>query len=202
MKNKTLFLITAGILAVTVFTSIPALGSTFRSTQSQQSVTQSISSNANTGNNAAYINSDSSSNSLSGGSPSSQTSTTSLVVATLNGNQQTIDTNHDPSTYPNIVVQKGVPVVWTINASTQSLQSCNSYVVFPSINMQKQLKQGKNVIQFTPTQTGTFQYYCSMHMYIGTITVVDDINNYDKSTIQNKVDSIAPTGGGGGCCAR
>jgi len=32
---------------------------------------------------------------------------------------------------------------------------------------------GDNVIEFTPTQTGTFQYSCWMGMIFGNITVVE-----------------------------
>jgi|GEM_PF-5780036 hypothetical protein len=228
MKKNSLYLITASVLAVALITSVPAVASAspFNSILSKKSISQDIyqasnadnsndsndnsetsnnatNDNADISNNTTNDNSDSSfsgSNSFGSESGSSAESSTPLVLSTVKGDEQTIKTKHDPYSYPNIVVQKGVPAVWTINASSQSLQSCNSYIVFPSLNMQGQLRQGNNVVKFTPEETGTFQYSCSMGMYVGTITVVDDINNYDKAAVQKEVDSAAASGGGGGCC--
>lgn len=47
--------------------------------------------------------------------------------------------------------------------------------------MSKKLQPGDNVIEFTPTETGTFAYSCWMGMIRSRITVVEDINNVDSS---------------------
>ncbi len=207
MKNKNLYLVTVGVLAIAFVTSTPAFASisgrlasqptsynttNIQSTESSKTENSNINS-INTGNEDTF----------STEVQSSQVADEqSLVLATVSGNEQTINTKHDPYSYPNIVVQKGVPVKWTINADSASLRSCNSYMVLPSLKMQGQLQKGDNVIQFTPTETGTFEYYCSMQMFVGTITVVDDINKYDKTAVQNEVNSKVTTSGGGGCCGR
>ena len=183
MKNKHLYLIAAGVLAVAILTSKPTI-------TSANSIfgSKSISDSQNLYSNAAVQNNEAEQNN------------SALLAAKIEGGVQKLTTQHSPSSYPNIVVQKGVPVEWTISASAQSLRSCNSYVIFPDYDIQTSLKQGDNMLKFTPTETGTFQYYCSMQMYIGTITVVDDLNNYDESAVNGAVSAAVPAGGGGGCC--
>lgn len=183
MRNKHLYFITAGVLVVAILTSkstITYANSIFGSESISNS--QNLYSNTEVQNNVEEQNN------------------SGLSVATIEGDVQKLTTQHSSSSYPNIVVQKGVLVEWTISASSQSLRSCNSYVIFPDFNIQTSLKQGDNILKFTPTETGTFQYFCSMQMYIGTITVVDDINNYDESVVNDAVSAAVPAGGGGGCC--
>jgi len=76
------------------------------------------------------------------------------------------------SKYPSITVQVGVPVKWIINAPSGSITSCNRTMFISEYGIQYTFKQGENVIEFTPTKTGTFKYYCSMVMKSGTIKVV------------------------------
>ncbi len=183
MKNKHLYLVTAGVLAIAILTSqstITLANSVFGSKSGSDS--QSTYSNTSVQNIASEQND------------------SGLDVATIEGGVQKLTTQHSPYSYPNIVVQKGVPVEWTISASAQSIRSCNSYVIFPDFNIQTSLKQGDNILKFTPMETGTFQYFCSMQMYIGTITVVDDIQNYDENAVNDAVSAAVPVGGGGGCC--
>ncbi|MEI8103783.1 MAG: sulfite exporter TauE/SafE family protein [Candidatus Moraniibacteriota bacterium] len=68
-------------------------------------------------------------------------------------------------------VHKGIPVQWIIDA--REPYSCASTVIAPAFGIQKNLKQGENVIEFTPKQTGVFPFSCSMGMYSGTITVIE-----------------------------
>ena len=45
-------------------------------------------------------------------------------------------------------------------------EGCGNKVVFPSLNITKDLPVGKNVtIKFTPTDTGTVSFTCGMGMY-------------------------------------
>ncbi|MFA9376490.1 MAG: cupredoxin domain-containing protein [Lachnotalea sp.] len=204
MKNKNLYLVTAVVLTIALLSSkstISSANSIFGSKSISNS--QSLYSNTAVQNNATEQNNsglDTVTNVVETQNNATEQNNSASDVATIEGGVQKLTTQHSPSSYPNIVVQKGVPVEWTISASAQSLRSCNSFVIFPDFNIQTSLKQGDNVLEFTPTTTGTFQYFCSMQMYIGTITVVDDIKNYDESAVDNAVNSAVPVGGGGGCC--
>jgi len=68
-----------------------------------------------------------------------------------------------------LTVKKGIPVQWIIDAKDQ--YSCASTLLAPSIGVRKSLQAGQNIIEFTPTETGTIPFSCSMGMYTGTIVV-------------------------------
>jgi len=74
------------------------------------------------------------------------------------------------------IVQKGIPVKWTITANDGDLSSCNNKMLIRDYNVEKKLIVGENVIEFTPTKSGKIVYSCWMGMVGSTITVVDDIN--------------------------
>jgi hypothetical protein len=132
-------------------------------------------------------------------------------TATIQGNVQLVSTSMAGGRYSPIVVQKGIPVVWTIKANRQDLNGCNGQLTVPAYNIQKQLVPGDNVIKFTPAAAGTIAYTCWMGMVSSTISVVPDINNVASNDIQSAQapGNQAPTnqgsqglGGllGGGCC--
>lgn len=53
-------------------------------------------------------------------------------------------------------------------------EGCGNKVVFPSLNITRDLPVGKNVtIKFTPSETGSISFTCGMGMYKGSIVVSD-----------------------------
>ncbi len=73
---------------------------------------------------------------------------------------------------PNVfTIQKGIPVRWIINATDP--YSCASAVVSQQLGIDQQLKPGENTIEFTPKETGSISFSCSMGMYTGAFNVVD-----------------------------
>jgi plastocyanin domain-containing protein len=76
--------------------------------------------------------------------------------------------------YPAITVQQGIPVRWTINAPSGSINGCNNRMIIREYGIEHQFKPGENVIEFTPTRTGKFSYSCWMGMIRSSITVVED----------------------------
>ena len=97
------------------------------------------------------------------------------LPATLDGDVQKISADLNPSVYPFIIVQKGIPVEFTITAEEQNITGCNQTVVLPSFDVKKALTSGDNVIKFTPEETGLIPYTCWMGMLDGRILVVDDL---------------------------
>lgn len=67
--------------------------------------------------------------------------------------------------------QVGVPV--RIEADMSRMPGCSRSVVISAFGVRKVLSSKDNVIEFTPTKTGTFNIACSMNMYRGTFTVTE-----------------------------
>jgi len=88
------------------------------------------------------------------------------------GSVQVLSTTLHVNGFDDIVVEAGIPVVWTITADASSLNGCNNAIVIPEYSQQITLQEEENVIEFTPTRTGTFTYTCWMGMLKNTITVV------------------------------
>lgn len=111
-----------------------------------------------------------------------QASSSSIATATVSGGVQTVTTGLSSGRYEPIIVQKGIPVKWTIKAGSGDINGCNNSIVIPKYNIQQSLSEGDNVIEFTPNKSGTIPYSCWMGMIRSQITVVDDIKNVDSST--------------------
>jgi sulfite exporter TauE/SafE/copper chaperone CopZ len=90
------------------------------------------------------------------------------------GDVQLVRTELKSGRYDPIKVQVGVPVRWTIHAAAGTVNGCNNKIVIPEYGrLQKKLALGDNVVEFTPTRTGTFTYTCWMGMIRGKITVME-----------------------------
>lgn len=99
------------------------------------------------------------------------------LPATLENGVQKVRADLNPSVYPFIIVQKGIPVEFTIAADEKNITGCNQTVVLPAYDVKKTLKAGDNVIQFTPEKTGIVPYTCWMGMLDGRILVVDSLGD-------------------------
>ena len=92
-------------------------------------------------------------------------------LAAVNNGVQEVQLSVSGSNYmPNpIRVKVGVPV--RLVADIANMPGCSKSVVIPDFEVRKTVSAGDNVIEFTPTQSGTFSFSCSMNMYKGTIIV-------------------------------
>ena len=113
------------------------------------------------------------------------------LPAKLDGGVQKVQANLNPAVYPFIIVQKGVPVEFTITAEEQNITGCNQTVVLPSYDVKKALTTGDNVIKFTPEETGIISYTCWMGMLDGRILVMDDLFTTSDNTASS-VPSATP----------
>lgn len=93
--------------------------------------------------------------------------------AETEGDIQLVSTSLKSGRYQPITVQVGVPVKWTINVEPGTLSGCNNRMIIPEYQIEKKFAIGENVVEFTPTETGTYSYSCWMGMIRSTITVVD-----------------------------
>jgi len=120
----------------------------------------------------------------------------------LNNGIQEVNMDVTSSGYsPNsFVLKKGVPVKWNVNVA--KLFSCTNELVTPAYGIDVHLKQGLNVIEFTPDKTGTITFTCGMGMLRGSFIVTDT-----GTANQEQVKAATPSGGstcsmgsgGGGC---
>lgn len=133
--------------------------------------------------------------SLSGSKTSTSASTSPAAKPTIENGVQIIRMTADGSGYtPNgLYVQKNMPVKWIIDG--KSLTSCNGQIIVPSLNIQKNLQPGDNIIEFTPKDKD-ISFSCGMGMIRGVIKVVDNIKTVDAS----KPDPSIPTPSSGMAC--
>lgn len=130
---------------------------------------------------------------------------TNSGVSIVNGvqevNMQVSGSGYSPNSF---VLKKGVPVKWNVDVT--QLTGCNSELVMNQYNIDKNLKQGLNVIEFTPDKVGTISFTCGMGMLRGSFIVTED-----GSATQQKVAAATPpkgmqcggsSGGGCGCGGR
>jgi plastocyanin domain-containing protein len=87
------------------------------------------------------------------------------------------------------IVKKGIPVKWIIDA--QDLNSCSSGISLPKFNITKNLKLGENVIEFTPTESGTIKFTCLMGMYPGEFRVVENETAQTGSAVPDKKVAVS-----------
>jgi plastocyanin domain-containing protein len=88
-----------------------------------------------------------------------------------NVNNQNVELSVSGGTYivaPS-VLKKDVPV--RMEADLATLRGCSRDVVISAFGVRKYVKEGDNIIVFTPTKTGVITIACSMNMYRGTFTV-------------------------------
>lgn len=122
-------------------------------------------------------------------------------VAQVSGNAQTITTTLQPNSYTPFIVQKGIPVKWTIKADASSINGCNETVTIPKYGISQKLVPGDNVIEFTPEEEGNIPYTCWMGMISSNIKVVADVSKVTQSDIDQSQSQGASSGiGAGGCC--
>jgi uncharacterized protein len=106
--------------------------------------------------------------------PQIQTGSESAAnAAEINGDYQKVNSNLEYGSYPAITVKAGVPVKWTITAGEGMINGCNNEMIIPEYDLDIKLKEGENVIEFTPAKAGKFGYSCWMGMIRSSINVVE-----------------------------
>jgi sulfite exporter TauE/SafE/plastocyanin domain-containing protein/copper chaperone CopZ len=136
-----------------------------------------------------------------GSNKATQVSDPNVIIE--NGVQVVKMTETSSGYSPNkFTIKKGVPVKWVIDA--QAPYSCASSLVSSSLKIQKSLKAGENVIEFTPTEAGRIPFSCAMGMYTGAFNVVDEnsaVTTASTTTTQSSAISAGGSCGSGGAGA-
>lgn len=112
-------------------------------------------------------------------------------VAKIEGNVQLVTTEMSSGRYTPIIVQKGIPVKWTVKVGKGDLNGCNNPLTIPKYNKEYKLKVGDNIIEFTPESEGNIIYTCWMGMIRSNIKVVSDLSKVSDKDVQDagNVDS-------------
>ncbi len=100
-------------------------------------------------------------------------------------NMDVLSSGYSPNSF---VLKKGVPVKWNVNV--KQLTSCNQELVLNQYGIDKNLKQGLNVIEFTPDKTGTITFSCGMGMLHGSFIVTES-----GTASQEQVKVATPSSG-------
>lgn len=99
---------------------------------------------------------------------------------------QVVTSNLSSGQYPSITVRAGTPVEWIIDAPEGSINGCNYKMILREYDIEHTFQEGENVIEFTPMQTGIYQYSCWMGMIRGNIFVM----KADSAAIQTESDQF------------
>ncbi len=99
------------------------------------------------------------------------------LKAEIKDGYQVVEFDLPYSGYVDFIVQEDIPLKIIINVKGGYLTGCNNSLLFKDFNVKKDLKFGENIIEFIPTESGTFTYTCWMNMIKNKMVVVKDLNN-------------------------
>jgi phage tail protein X len=68
------------------------------------------------------------------------------------------------------VLRKGIPVKWIVDG--KEVTECNKRIVVPKLGLEFDVKEGMQIIEFTPNETGIIPWSCWMGMLHGQFEVV------------------------------
>lgn len=109
-----------------------------------------------------------------------------FTISKLKDNYQEIKINLSYNNYGDILIQKDIPVKLIIHVDKKYLTGCNNELIINEYDIKKELTVGDNIIEFTPTKTGTFTIVCWMNMIKNTIKVIDDKDYFEKQNCPNE----------------
>lgn len=101
------------------------------------------------------------------------------------------------NSYEPIIVQKGIPVRWTLQADKANINGCNNRIIIPSLKKERKIEAGSNVVEFTPQESGVIPFSCWMGMIKSRITVVDDLGSISGGSQKSITTEVAPGEGDG-----
>ncbi len=101
---------------------------------------------------------------------------------------------------PNVLyIKKGIPVRWNINVT--QMTGCTDAIMIESLGIKKDLKIGKNIIEFNPPENvSEIKFSCWMRMVWGKFIITDSGASPSKSSTYNEAKSLPTSGSCGGSC--
>lgn len=94
------------------------------------------------------------------------------IAAEQSGDEQVVrmkvDWVFEPSEFK---IKKGVPVRWEVEGVNVS--GCTNEIIIPRLGISQRINSGKNVIEFTPKESGVLPFSCWMGMVTGRFVVTE-----------------------------
>jgi hypothetical protein len=95
--------------------------------------------------------------------------------AEYDGGVQRVSAKLNIVAYPSILVQRGIPVEFTLSAASDGIDECNEWILLPDYGIERRLAVGDNVLRFTPEESGVFQIVCALGRMKSSVTVVESL---------------------------
>ncbi len=105
----------------------------------------------------------------------------SFTASKIENGIQVVEFDLSYDNYQDIILQKGIPVKMIIHVDKKYLTGCNKEIIINEFNIKQELKEGDNIIEFTPKEKATITYTCSMNMIKNTIKVIDNKDYFKGS---------------------
>ena len=105
----------------------------------------------------------------------------SFTASKIENGIQVVEFDLSYDNYQDIILQKGIPVKMIIHVDKKYLTGCNKEIIINEFNIKQELKEGDNIIEFTPKEKATTTYTCSMNMIKNTIKVIDNKDYFKGS---------------------
>ncbi|MGN1371681.1 MAG: sulfite exporter TauE/SafE family protein [Candidatus Coprovivens sp.] len=96
------------------------------------------------------------------------------LESTIIDDHQIIEFDLTYDNYQDILLKEDIPTRIIINVDKKYLTGCNNSIIIPEYNIKQELKEGKNIIEFTPINTGVYTYSCWMNMINNNIKVIEN----------------------------
>ena len=113
---------------------------------------------------------------LSNGKPATGTVVLPNVNAQPSGEAQVFSLSSDGLNYTPSVITVEVNRPVRLIGDVSSLPGCLKAITIPAFGVRKVIQPNDNVIEFTPTQVGTFSITCTMGMGRAELKVVQSLN--------------------------
>ncbi len=97
------------------------------------------------------------------------------------------------------ILKKGVPVKWKIYG--KELNGCNNEIIVRDFALDIKLKEGLQVVDFTPDEEGVIRWSCWMGMIPGQFIVTDADNVSDTLEDEVVIPDLPAAGSCGGSCS-
>ncbi|MGM9937768.1 MAG: sulfite exporter TauE/SafE family protein [Candidatus Ornithomonoglobus sp.] len=108
---------------------------------------------------------------LSGKSSAVKLVSDNIAVSAVEDGIQTVESTADYGRYEPIRVSAGIPVKWTITVPEGKLNGCNREIIIPEYDIDIELHEGENIVEFTPEKKGRVTFTCWMGMISSYIEV-------------------------------
>jgi hypothetical protein len=97
------------------------------------------------------------------------------LTARYEGGVQRVTAKLNIIAYPSIIVQRGIPVEFTLSAAPSGIDECNEWILLPDYGIERRLAAGDNLLRFTPEESGVFQIVCGLGRMKSSVTVVESL---------------------------